>query len=155
MASFVTSHAAPDDLVVVNPWYVGITLSRYYRGRAPVLSVPPIDDLTVHRYDLVKASMIAADPIAPLLSRVQQVLMSGRHVWYIGTFDTPKDGPVPPLRPPPTADSGWSVVPYQRIWSQQLGQFLNEHVAHGQRVRLGAAGGPLEESPLNDLSGWR
>lgn len=155
IAARVTSMAGPDDLVVVSPWYFCVTFDRYYRGRAPVSSVPPLADHTMHRYDLVKAQMMAADPMAALLARVQRVLSSGHHVWYVGRIDVPADGHLPALLPPPRPESGWSVVPYQKIWSLQLGSFLRDHVGVGPRIPIGVTGGRLEDAALYDLSGWR
>ena len=38
MASTLEAEARPDDLIVVLPWYCGITFQRYYRGPAPWIS---------------------------------------------------------------------------------------------------------------------
>src|SRR5207244_12413251 len=66
IAQYVHTAAQPGDLILVNPWYVGITFNRYYRGPVPWMTLPPMEDLTVHRYDLLKLRMTSAEPLAPL-----------------------------------------------------------------------------------------
>src|SRR5439155_1013525 len=51
IAQYVHTAAQPGDLILVNPWYVGITFNRYYRGPVRWMTLPPMEDLTVHRSD--------------------------------------------------------------------------------------------------------
>src|SRR5262249_42289903 len=51
--------AAPQDLVIVNPWQLGIPFSRQYHGRATWVTVPKIEDHRFHRYDLIKVKMMS------------------------------------------------------------------------------------------------
>src|SRR5437899_633264 len=55
LAASLGERAAKDDLIVVTPWYMGITFERYYRGAAPWKTVPPLESHSFHRYDLIKA----------------------------------------------------------------------------------------------------
>lgn len=68
VAGHLTTEARAGDLIVVNPWAAAPTLTRYYRGAAPIVTLPPIDDLTMQRPDLLKERMAAAAPLAPLTS---------------------------------------------------------------------------------------
>src|SRR6185295_17447396 len=43
---------SPADLVVVTPWYYGVSFNRYYRGPAPWSTLPPLEDKSLHRPDL-------------------------------------------------------------------------------------------------------
>ena len=36
--------AAKDDLILLTRWECGITFQRYYRGRAPWMTIPPLKD---------------------------------------------------------------------------------------------------------------
>ena len=45
----LTAEASPEDLIVVNPWFLALTLDRHYTGRAAVVTLPPMDDRAVHR----------------------------------------------------------------------------------------------------------
>ncbi len=121
-----------------------------------MISIPPIEDHRVHRYDLIKAEMLSSDALAPVRLRVQQALESGHHVWVVGALEAPPDGAtLTALPPPPLPKSGWNLLPYENWWSFQIGAFLKQHAVSGRRVVLDRAGGPVEDAGLVMLSGWR
>lgn len=157
IAARVAAGAGPGDLVVVNPWFVAITFDRYYRGAAGLRTVPPLDDHAVHRYDLVKTLMTAADPITPLLDELRTTLEGGHRVWYVGPIDVPAPGSiVPSLGRPPRPATGWWVVPYQDVWSLEVGTFLYAHARQAHRdVADDADDAPFERTTLTEISGWR
>ena len=66
IARYVHAAAQRGDLILVSPWYVGITFDRYYRGPVEWTTLPPIEDHTIHRYDLLKLQMMSREPLAPL-----------------------------------------------------------------------------------------
>src|SRR2546427_131604 len=101
IAQYVHTAAQPGDLILVNPWYVGITFNRYYRGPVPWMTLPPMEDLTVHRYDLLKLRMTSAEPLAPLYGAIQGALESRHRVWLVGGLLFPPAGP-PGCRPAPS-----------------------------------------------------
>jgi hypothetical protein len=43
------------DLILVNPWWTGISFQWHYHGYTPWVTIPPIADLRFHRYDLGEA----------------------------------------------------------------------------------------------------
>ena len=156
VAARLSSDAAPDDVILVNPWHFAIALDRYYQGGATVLSIPPIEDRRVHRFDLIKAEMLSSDALAPVRARVQRALESGHRVWVVGGLDAPPDGAtVPALPKPPLPESGWNALPYETWWSLQTGTVLQQHAISGRRITLERAGGWLEDPSLFVLSGWR
>src|SRR5436309_2378863 len=113
IAQYVHTAAQPGDLILVNPWYVGITFNRYYRGPVRWMTLPPMEDLTVHRYDLLKLRMTSAEPLAPLYGAIQGALESRHRVWLVGGLLFPPAGYVPPVLPPaPGLPTGWSDGPY-------------------------------------------
>ena len=65
-AQTATERASANDLVLVAPWPFGIPFNRYYHGAARWMTIPNIEEHRVHRYDLVKAKMIAEHPIDDL-----------------------------------------------------------------------------------------
>lgn len=121
----LNSRAGERDLVVVNPWFYAIGFRRYYRGAAPWITVPPIDDFTVHRYDLVRARMREPDPMAPALAAARACLAKGGAVWLLGSVEL-FEGEPPPVRPAPDPDWGWRELPYINAWSWQLGHLLRK-----------------------------
>ena len=74
--------ASEKDLILVTSWPYGISFDHYYRGRAPWMTVPPVADHSVHRYDL--ATVWATKPESiPVSARVRETLRSGGRVWLI------------------------------------------------------------------------
>src|SRR5438132_3088763 len=81
IAAQLSNEVAATDYVIVHPWHCGTTFKRYYKGAAPWTTLPPLEDHTVHRYDLLKAKMQTKDPIAPVIDRITSTLQSGNRVW--------------------------------------------------------------------------
>jgi len=109
------------DLVVVLPWYLGVSFNRYYNGAAEWITIPPIADHRFHRYDLLKEKLAASDPLGPVLERVRQTLRAGKKVWIVGILPRPQPGEtgVPRLPPAPHSRWGWFDEPYNYAWGRQ------------------------------------
>ena len=107
IAAQVAGSAAPDDLIIVHPWYLGLTYNYYYRGAAKWTTLPPIEDYRFHRYDLIKEKLATANAIAPVLAQVETILRSGHRVWIVGEVTAPPAGaPVPPR---PAGGASWTA----------------------------------------------
>ncbi|HKQ60816.1 MAG TPA: hypothetical protein VJS92_05975 [Candidatus Polarisedimenticolaceae bacterium] len=150
--------AGPQDLVVLDPWYCGITFRRYYRGAARDLSLPPLEDLTIHRYDLLKAQVAAERPLDPVLAAIASTLRSGNQVWLVSGWDLRDPGPaLEPLPPAPHGLAGWSSLPYLHVWESQLRHYLVEHAGTGSRVAVEGEGrvSEFEHQYVIVVRGWR
>jgi len=159
LAAQVSENARPGDLIVVHPWYLGITFGHYYRGTAPWTTLPPLDDYRFHRYDLLKFKLQMTNAIAPVLEQVETALRSGHSVWIVGKLHTlPPDGQ-PPVDPPPapTGPDGWGDRPYSDAWSARLRYFLDGHITNAVMLIDPATNrvSALENVPLTIASGWR
>lgn len=158
VAQRIAVEAAPGDLVVVAPWYYGVSYLRYNRGAAPWITLPDLADHRIHRFDLVKARMAQAEPLAGVLGAVERTLRSGHRVWVVGDLLVPPPGePVPVPPPAPALRSGWKEYPYMRAWSLELGAFLRDHAVGGGRIPV-PWNGPIsgfERLKLVVFSGWR
>jgi hypothetical protein len=168
VARQVASAAAPGDLVVVDPWYFGVSFNRYYRGTARWVTLPDLPDHRIHRYDLLKVRMAARHPIDDVLEAVAATLRSRHRVWLVGGYKTlrPEDDlsflpPLPELPPAPHTPDGWHDRPYTLAWSRQLTVFLEVHAARLEPVaispgkRAGERANPLEDLPLTVAGGWQ
>jgi hypothetical protein len=159
LAARVAQQAAPEDLVVVNPWYCALTFQRYYHGRAPWTTLAGLDDYRYHRYDLLKVKLQMAHPAQPALERVAATLAAGHRVWIVG--DIPRvaiqNGPPPDLPPAPGGPFGWFDEPYSYTWSAQLSYLVATHAKNA--MVIGDARNPhvnpLENLRLIVVSGWR
>jgi hypothetical protein len=158
IASRLREEAKPHDLVLVYPWYFGITFNRYYHGAAPWTTVPALSDNRIHRYDLLKEKLAAPNPIKPLLDQVAQAVEGGNRVWIVGDLPKPQAGEtVPPDLPPaPGGSVGWYDVPYSYVWGRQLDYFLVSHGYQAQPVPLTIrqAVNPYEEASLSVVKGF-
>src|SRR5436190_18703264 len=86
IAARFSSAVAPNDYVIVNPFFCGVTFKRYYKGAAPWTTLPPLEDYTLQRWDLLKAKIQTKDPVAPIIDRITSTLQSGNRVWLVGNI---------------------------------------------------------------------
>jgi len=156
VASHLRRHAASSDLVVVNPWFLAISLGRYYLGDAEVTTIPPLEDLRVHRFDLLKRQMESGGAqMEALRERAGRVLQAGGRVWVVGLIKVPTGTEAPATPPPPPLpETGWNPGPYTSAWTQQLGAFLAAHATEAKPL-LGAEGDAREVASLSVIRGWR
>jgi len=158
LATQLQTLSTDGDLIVVFPFYYGVSFARYYRGSAAWLTIPEMDDHSVHRYDLFKSRMMEDDPLSPALEKMTRTLREGHRVWVVGGLDSPRRGQRPPVLPAaPTSRFGWSEVAYQSAWSQMAAFTLETHRASLERIDLGldAPVNPHENVPLLVARGWR
>jgi hypothetical protein len=156
VANRVTSKAREGDLILVNPWFFGVPFSRYYHGLAPWVTVPLLSDSRIHRYDLVQERMREQDPLRELKPTIEKTLRNGGHVYLVGGVQLLGEGERALVLPPaPLSQYSWSYLPYVIAWSQQLGEFLQEHVQSSAEVpQLGGRINSEENVPLWQVRGW-
>lgn len=152
--------ADPDDLIIVFPWYCGMTFNRYYRGKTPWETIPPIDDHRFARVDLFMKHMANPDqsqPVQPVLQKIATALSGGHRVWLVGGVRFPERGTSPPVLPPaPQSAWGWHDEPYSLEWSMQAGAYLQIHATSAEviPVPVNQTGLSFEILPFIVLSGW-
>jgi len=154
VAEHLNRSTAKGDLIIVTPWYDGISFDRYYRGPAAWLTVPPIEFHKFHRYDLVKAQMILPDqnqPVAPILRKIDATLTADHRVWVAGRMGSTRPGEVPPtFRPAPGDRPGWDDEAYTWAWSAKIAVHLRASASRVEDIPITAPGpvNPLENIPL-------
>lgn len=148
---------APNDLIIVNPWYLGVTFNHYYHGSAPWITAPTISEHQTHRDDLMKAKMMAADPLRDVRDAIGRTLESGNRVWLVGGAAVPADLDRPPsLLPAPQSEFGWRPAPYLSAWSQELAAFVLKHSLQGEIAMPKSSNvNELENVPLWMAHGWQ
>jgi hypothetical protein len=156
IAAGLSSEVAPNDYVIVHPWYCGATFQRYYKAAAPWTTLPPLEDHGVHRYDLLKIKMQTKDPVAPVIDRIASTLQSGNRVWLVGNMPF-IEKPLPEIRPAPNNPWGWQDPPYSFHWGAQVTQFLSAHCGRSAVVIAPSTScvNPLENLPVFVVTGWK
>jgi uncharacterized membrane protein len=153
--------AKKDDVILVPRWECAITLCRYYRGPAEVVSLPPINDHRFHRYDLVLRQIITTDPVPPVLTKLESALRSGHHIFVAGELPFPSVLPPLPTDSPVYRDPNgrWHGKPYDPAWPLRVGHFLRIHALRAGRIEvpvpLQARVQQFEKLEFIRLEGWR
>jgi hypothetical protein len=55
IANHLENHVKKDDLILIYPFWYGVTFQRYYDGKSKWDSIPPLEDHTLQRYDVSPA----------------------------------------------------------------------------------------------------
>ena len=159
VAANLNPAVAPGDLVLVNRWECAISLNRYYHGAAPLMTVPPIDDHTAHRFDLFLRCMGATDPLRPVFDAIAATLQRGGRVWFVGHPRLLAPDQTLPTLPPTVLRPGGEEIfsRYYYGWEVQADEFLNAHAARSSMVDvpLDAPVSTFENQDLWSFEGWR
>jgi hypothetical protein len=159
LARWLNVEASPGDLVVVTPWFCGISFERYYQGPAPWATLPPLEDHRFHRFDMVAGALEKRDAIRPVLDRMAATLQAGHCVWLLGEFEMARsDAPPPPdLPPPPLEGWGWSQTPYVLNWTARAAIMLGNQSRQFDQVKGLDPGevSPYEHLRLAKATGWK
>jgi hypothetical protein len=154
----LNQEAAKEDLILIHPWFCGVTFKRYYTGGADWLTLPPLADHRLQRLDLFKEQMQLEAPIQPVLEKLEATLRNGHTVWLVGHYPFSQ-----PPRPPPKmprageGPSGWNEAPYMTAYGMEVAYLLQAH-AGGSRpvpVETSQAVNSFENFPVRAVSGWK
>ncbi|SFJ25496.1 hypothetical protein [Planctomicrobium piriforme] len=150
VAAVLKQQCQPGDLVIVEPWFQGISYKRYQPGICEWMIVPPIGPLEHHRYDLMKQAMQSAAPLAPVLSKIETTLRSGNRVWHLSALHFREEPEPVPLLPAcgPVA-SHVEHGDYIINWHRHLVRFLQEHAISIVDVPV------LSPQPIDAREEWR
>ncbi len=150
--------AASGDLIVVWPFFVGITFNYYYHGQADWTMLPGIEDRRVHRYDVIKQMMHSQDSGRPVLEKATAALRSGHKVWFVRPWglDLHYGPPVYPA-PPPRPATGWNWDFYNAAWRTQMDNVLRSKALDIRQYPVEVVGpvGGSEASTVLVANGWR
>jgi hypothetical protein len=152
IAHKLEQEAAPNDLIVINPWHFAPSFYRYYHGATPWITVPTMTEHRVHRYDVMKSKMIETDPLSDVRIAIQQTLQANHRVWIVGGA-RPLDPDMPRLGPAPNPYFGWAG--YMSYWSMEIGSFLSDHTRGDVVIEPMPGVNDGENVPLLVAQGWR
>lgn len=161
IATELAKKVSKEDLVLVNPWFAGITFQRYYKGTASWMTIPPLEDLRIHRFDLLKEKMSNRYPMQQVFSGIEETLKRGGTLWLVGDFYNRyrhREGMVPKvLAPAPYESYGWKSGPYRQSWLIQTEYFIHSNARQYERLPLKQYGSvnPYERLFVVTAIGWR
>jgi hypothetical protein len=157
VAATVGRVARAGDIILVNPWYYGVTFDRYYRGQAKWLTVPDIDYHRFHRYDLVLQASTSTDRESGVSSDItdaQAALKRGNSVFLVGSFPAMMGGASPSPDPGAVPTTGDQIT--RAEWSASVDSSLR-HFGSVQQlpVRSSARFSNYENLRVSVLRGWK
>jgi hypothetical protein len=135
IAKVIEAREKPGDLVVIQPFVDAIPFGRYYRGTSRWTSAPPVEDVSLHRWDLVIASARSAAAMDPLLDDVRRTLGEGHRVWLVTRVRWTEVRRRPP-RPEPLSGTKPRLGFYFQRWSQQLFYELQADESRMEKIRI-------------------
>ena len=158
--------AQKEDLIIVHPWFNGISFNRYYSGPANWITIPPMATQSIHRFDLLRAQIMQPDlaaPMRPVLDKCAQTLRAGHHVWVVGHLppgspEFEKKARAFYLKNPKIWETGSAVFgSYETMWAGQLSSLLRAHSGHTSILYplTNQEISPMEFLEVFRVDGWR
>jgi hypothetical protein len=159
VAASVATAAEKGDLIIVAPWYYGVSFNRYYTGQVPWTTIPAFPFIRYQRYDLLHQYMMNPQDITKTVEQqVIDTLKDGKRVWWVGDLHPLRPGEgLPPLWPAPSGPPGWSDGYYLMAWMMRPFQQLQLHAKNAQLLNLDT-GRPVsryERLPVAEFSGYQ
>lgn len=137
VAELLEKSADKNDLIIVNPWYFGTTFDRYYDGEAPWLTLPPLGDHKLTRYDLLQEAMKGSNAISKVIQAAENSLSSNGDVWHVGYFPKADSSiNMSSVGPAPDKIIGWSAAGYARHWSTNLANWIRAESLTTTRIKI-------------------
>jgi hypothetical protein len=155
-ARLIDVSADREDLVLVIPWFLGISFNRYDRGSSPWETVPPLDDHRMHRYDLVQKWAASPENLKQLTDRIDTHLKAGKRVWIVGLSQGHFLSGTRAMLPCPAHPTYAEYYAYLYSLAGYLGTYLGERSASLEEQDLTAdfAVHPFEDVAIWTASGW-
>ena len=130
-AKYLNSNTLNGDLIILYPWYNGISFNRYYNGCAKWVTIPNIKDHFYHRYDLIKNLCESPDQVKiteSLKSEIITTLKNNKNTYSVGPFSFFQQMEnQSTVLPAPFSAWGWSGAGYEQAWSVDVLRYLSSH----------------------------
>ena len=155
VAIVLSREAAKDDLIVISPWFLHTSFQRYYRGSSSWITVPPLQQEPIMRYDLIMREILQPEPGSGIGRALRAALDRKAAVWLVSQV-TAKDAFVseaPRLPAVPQNPNGYDYVRFRSFWEREIRHRLNECCSREEWPLPNA--GPLWDEEHLLLSRWR
>jgi hypothetical protein len=160
LSSLLESRAAPEDLILLNPFWLAPGFKYHYHGRTEWNTLPLTSsdlETSIFPFASIKQVMAAPGAIKPTLQKIEATLSRGDRLWIIGLSEFPKPDPaLLDLAPAPKSPYGWNSIVYQMAWEHQVASFVAGRVRSAKLVPIDLRQSvhPLENPPLLVVEGW-
>jgi hypothetical protein len=156
-ASRLADLSKPGDLVLISPFYYGVTFQRYFHGPADYQTVPAINILLFQKYDTIAHWMQNFHATDSTIQRMSNVLKSGHVLFLLGEFrlqSTDRAYPIIP-RPAPNNSFGSTDADFYDLWQRQITYILARHATQSVVIPVEFEGVSRYERPwLIAVRGW-
>jgi hypothetical protein len=157
VAADLGKRAAKGDVIVIAPWYLGVSFQRYYHGEGGCIAIPPVSFFDYQEYDLLTRFMKDRRAMDPVMGRISSLLQSGRRVWVVSNDIFPSSPPTPFFQRRPDPDTGWHTQDYLATWDHEVLYFLRQNSKEVLRIKL------PKDPPVSDyeaiwltrMEGWK
>jgi hypothetical protein len=144
------------DLVLISPFFYGITFQRYDRGPAKFVAVPGIDFLAYCKLDLLNKSIQDPGAMTPILGEMAETLRSGHAVYLVGDYFKPNYDQTPPptvgTAPNPVLE--WNAGPLFN-WPEEIADLAGHHAKSTRELDVPLQGISGYERPgVRVVTGW-
>jgi hypothetical protein len=162
IAAELNQQAKPGDLILVSPFFFGITFDRYYKGPVAWTTLPPMNDHRFHRIDLLRQTLCSKPLLKNVLTQAERSLASGHTLWLVGMWPplqpgetAPPDLPEPPQPGQSFGFAESSMCTY--IWERQIVYLTATRARHGAVVPVQPTIpiSEVENVRLIKVNGWR
>jgi hypothetical protein len=161
VSSILADYASPEDIVLVNPFWLAPGFKYHYHGKAEWNTIPLTSselDVSASPFAAIKRLMATPNAIEPTLRKIEHTLASGHRVWIVGGTWFMSPDVIPPDPPPaPQTPSGWNCDIYVYAWISRVSTFAQSHATS---IRVVPVDTPLpissfENEPLTVIEGWK
>jgi hypothetical protein len=136
VAASAETHVGKGDVIIIAPWYLGVSFERYYHGEAECITIPPVSFLGYQKYDLLMKFMADRGAMEPVIQRLTEVLQNGHRVWIVSNGSFYVDPPMIFFQRRPDPDTGWHTADYEISWDHQVLYFLEQNSKTTRTIRL-------------------
>lgn len=84
-AKVINDRVAPGDVVLVSPWEIGVSFHRYCNPGVRWFTLPPLEDNSVHRYDLYRNVLRDATYGETTCRFLRSEASTLGNIWYVGS----------------------------------------------------------------------